>query len=76
MKKVNKMARKSEFVVVTQKWWSGAPPEIHSKFSSKKLALDKANSLYDSNLKSGQNAFVLSKSAFKKKYPAIFREEY
>jgi len=68
--------RKSEFVVVTQKWWQGASPEIHSKHSNKKKALDKAHCLYDSNLKDGQNAFVLSKSAFKKKYPAIFREEY
>jgi len=68
--------RKSEFVVITQKWWEGASPEINSKHSDKKKALDKAHSLYDSNLKTGQNAFVLSKSAFKKKYPAIFREEY
>lgn len=67
---------KNEFVVVIQKWWQGAPPEIHSKHSKKKDALDKANSLYDSNLKTGQNAFVLSKTAFKKKYPQIFREEY
>jgi len=77
MKKVNKMAkRKSEFVVVTQKWWAGAPPEIIQKYTDKQLALDKANSLFDRDLKYGQNAFVLTKSEFKKKFPTIFREEY
>ena len=76
MKKVNKMAKRNEFVVVTQKWWQGAPPEIHSKHHDKKKALAKAKSLFDSDLKDGQNAFVVSKTVFKKKFPAIFREEY
>jgi len=70
------MAKKAEFVVVTKSWWQGSSPEINGKYTDKKKALDKAHELYDGDLKSGQNAFVLSKSEFKKRYPAIFREEY
>lgn len=70
------MAKKAEFVVVTKSWWQGSSPKIYRKFTDKKEALDKAEELHDGNLKTGQNAFVLSKSEFKKRYPLIFREEY
>ncbi len=73
----NKMkTKKAEFVVVTKLWWQGSSPEINGKYADKKKAIDKAHELYDSNLRTGMDAFVLSKSEFKKRYPAIFREEY
>ena len=68
--------KKAEFVVLTKSWWQGSSVVIAGKFKNKKKALDKAHELYDRDLSDGQNAWVMSKSAFKSKYPAIFREEY
>ena len=68
--------KKAEYVVLTASWWEGSRIFIEGKFKDKKKALDKAHELYDNNLSDGQNAWVMSKSAFKSKYPAMFREEY
>ena len=67
---------KAEYVVVTRSWWENSSVVIEGRFKDKKKALDKAHELYDNNLMDGQNAWVMSKSAFKSKYPAVFREEY
>ena len=71
------MKNKRTYLVVTQRYWEGASINIESKYHSKKEAIKEALKIknMDLSLESGRKSWVMSKSAFIRKYPNIAKEE-